>query len=652
MKDKVKAYYGKILKKSADLKTSACCTDSALPAYLKKALSNIHGEVLDKFYGCGLIAPVLLEGAHVLDLGCGAGRDCYVLAQLTGENGFVTGIDMTEEQLSVANKYVDFHAEKFGYAKPNTEFRKGYIEKLDELGIADESIDIIVSNCVINLSPDKESVLNQAYRVLKTGGELYFSDVYADRRIPSDLMEDPVLYGECLSGALYWNDFLRLAKKAGFDDPRLVEDRPIHIDNPAIEKKLGHINFYSATYRLFKLPGLESDCEDYGQSVTYKGSVPLMEDVFELDKEHKIGKGGRFAVCGNTWRMLAETRFKEHFDFHGDFSEHMGLFDCCGQSIPFDTDVCCESGGACCTPLVEIREAEKNTVPKTKNPGYIQPHALKELWFHTGTICNLNCRFCFEDSGPGDNRIEKLTFADAKPYIDEAISLGVQRFSFTGGEPFIVKDLVKILNYALDHRPCLVLTNGTDPLLKQLDAVHTFKTKPHSLQFRISLDYPDADKHDKGRGQGNFEKAVQSLQALYNSRFEISIARQFRKGEDTEAVESEFRKCFITWGLPESTVIIAFPDLLKPGSEPDVPKISEDCMTRYHSEESRKEFMCAYSKMVVKKDGKTGIYPCTLVDDDDAYNLSTSLKEAMEQRIMLSHHRCFSCFSSGVCCSG
>ena len=106
---------------------------------------------------------------------------------------------------------VDEVCQRFGYTRKNTEFRLGYIERLDELDLPDNSFDIIVSNCVINLSPDKEAVLREAWRLLKPGGELYFSDVYADRRVPRSLRDDPELYGECLSGALYWNDFHNLA---------------------------------------------------------------------------------------------------------------------------------------------------------------------------------------------------------------------------------------------------------------------------------------------------------------------------------------------------------------------------------------------------------------------------------------------------------
>jgi len=250
-------YYSKVLTKSADLKTSCCTTGGAPPEFLRRALSRVHCDVKAKYYGCGFIAPELLHGQRVLDLGCGAGRDCYVLAQLVGKKGQVVGVDMSADQLATARATIEWHREKFGYAQANTTFTQNYLEKLlsrptggskvpvpaasrstsaasdvasrasahsardahsvhhthgntsalavdpsdgsdseDEsddptmkAGVAaakavregppdsaaadaelhEGSFDIIVSNCVVNLSPDKAAVLNNAYRLLKTG---------------------------------------------------------------------------------------------------------------------------------------------------------------------------------------------------------------------------------------------------------------------------------------------------------------------------------------------------------------------------------------------------------------------------------------------------------------------------------------------------
>jgi SAM-dependent methyltransferase len=329
-------YYGEVLQGSGDLLTDACTMADAPPPHVRRALANVHDEVKARYYGCGLVAPSAIEGARILDLGSGSGQDAYLLAQLVGEHGEVVGVDTTPAQLAVANAHAEWHRERFGYARSNVRFIEGDIEQLGLLDLEPGSFDVIVSNCVINLVADKAAVFSAAHRLLKPGGEMYFSDVYSDRRVPAHLLDDPVLHGECLSGALYWGDFLAHAHAAGFADPRLAKDRPLGIGDADIAEKLAGIRFFSATYRLFKLEGLEPECEDYGQAVIYRGGIMGEERAFTLDKHHVIEAGRAFAICGNSWKMLAETRFAPHFDFVGDFSRHFGVFPGCGGGLPFD----------------------------------------------------------------------------------------------------------------------------------------------------------------------------------------------------------------------------------------------------------------------------------------------------------------------------
>jgi ubiquinone/menaquinone biosynthesis C-methylase UbiE len=301
-----------------------------------------------RYYGCGLVAPQLLKGMRILDLGSGSGRDVYLLSALVGEHGEVVGVDMTDEQLEVAKRHQDYHRDVFGYAKSNVRFLKGYIEELDQLDLQDGYFDIVISNCVINLSTDKPKVIRDVKRLLKPGGEFFFSDVYADRRVPQPLLNDPVLYGECLAGALYWNDFINLAKQNGFADPRLVESRRLTIENPDIESRLGQQRFYSATYRLFNIEGLEPACEDYGQAVIYQGTVEQHPHAFMLDDHHVMETGKVFPVCGNTWLMLEKSRFSEHFTFVGNFDTHYGIFEGCGLNVPFEDNDAGNDGAPCC----------------------------------------------------------------------------------------------------------------------------------------------------------------------------------------------------------------------------------------------------------------------------------------------------------------
>ncbi len=335
----VQKYYGTVLSSSEDLQTSACCAVEAPSDRVRDALKLVHPEVLDRFYGCGSPIPPALDGSTVVDLGCGSGRDAYVIAQLVGADGRVVGIDMTPEQLAVARAHTGWHAERFGFA--NVEFRDGRIEDLAAVGIADASVDVVVSNCVLNLATDKAPVFAEIFRVLKPGGELYFSDVFADRRIPPHLSADPVLRGECLGGALYVEDFRRMLDRFGCHDARVMSSRTLSIDNPALEAQVGAITFSSTTIRAFKLD-LEDREEDYGQVATYLGTIAEMPERFELDERHVLVTGQAVPVSGNTAAILRHTRYAPHFRVEGDTSTHHGPFE--PATVPNPTTV----GSPCC----------------------------------------------------------------------------------------------------------------------------------------------------------------------------------------------------------------------------------------------------------------------------------------------------------------
>lgn len=351
LRKQVSDYYSKITtEKQGEMQTNICsCAVDNMPANIRELRRDLPAEIKERFYGCGSPIPHGVEGLTILDLGSGTGLDCYILSKLVGENGKVIGVDMTDDQLDIANKYKDQMAKTYGYKESNVEFKKGYIEDLKSLGIEDESIDIVISNCVINLSPFKEEVFKEIFRVLKRGGELYFSDIFADRRIPEDVANDEILRGECLGGAMYREDFRRLMTKIGWADFRYVKSNKSSIGNEKIEDLIGNINFYSDTISAFKIPDLMEDiCEDYGQFAVYRGGIPKNKFYFDLDDHHRFFLNKPEAVCGNTAAMLSETRYSKYFEIIGNRDNHFGAFAGCATRSSAASDNGEESSTSCC----------------------------------------------------------------------------------------------------------------------------------------------------------------------------------------------------------------------------------------------------------------------------------------------------------------
>ena len=205
---------------------------------------------------------------------------------------------------------------------------------------------MVISNCALNLSPDKARVFAEIYRVLKPGGELLFSDVFASRRLPANVASDPLLVGECLGGALYVEDFRRLMAATGWADFRLLSRRTIAIGHPYAELLVGDTTFWSMTVRAFKLAGLEDCCEDYGQVATYLGTMPDWPNAFVLDDHHRFIAGKPMLVCGNTAAMVGESRFGRHFRVDGSRAVHFGRFDCSPPGVGAEGGAAPASG--CC----------------------------------------------------------------------------------------------------------------------------------------------------------------------------------------------------------------------------------------------------------------------------------------------------------------
>lgn len=231
IKNTVRDAYAEIARTSADCGCGSCSCDSNLTVQKQSGQIGYSQDEIKQVpvnsnlgLGCGNPVAIasLKEGEVILDLGSGAGFDAFLASPRVGKTGKVIGIDMTEEMLKKAKE----NAEKGNYT--NVEFRKGDIENLP---VEDNSIDAIISNCVINLAPDKEKVFKEAYRVLKTGGRLMISDVVLTKPLPVELKKDKDLLIGCISGAILKDDYLKLLGKTGFTDITIHKETPAFLED-------------------------------------------------------------------------------------------------------------------------------------------------------------------------------------------------------------------------------------------------------------------------------------------------------------------------------------------------------------------------------------------------------------------------------------
>jgi len=352
-------------------------------AYSADLLSVIPEEVLAKDYGCGDPTPYVQAGETVVDLGAGAGKLCFMLAQVVGAAGRVIGVDCNPDMLALSRSYRQEVADRLGYA--NVDFRNGLIQDLrldlDRLAAAlesrpvqdaadwlalravedrlrnehplipDASVDCVVSNCVLNLvrPHDREQLFAEVFRVLRRGGRAAISDIVADEDVPEDLQRDPALWSGCLSGAFREDRFLKAFEDAGFHGIEIVKRQR----DPW--QTVQGFEFRSVTVLAHK--GKQGPCLERNQAVIYRGPFQRVED----DDGHVYHRGERMAVCDKTFQLLGRPPYAGAFDMV-EPREPIPLdaarpFDCRRgahrdprETKGHDYTTTTDAAGACCRP--------------------------------------------------------------------------------------------------------------------------------------------------------------------------------------------------------------------------------------------------------------------------------------------------------------
>ncbi len=270
-----------------------CCPQG----YSTGDTSHIPKAVLDVSYGCGspVNAAEVKSGDVVVDLGCGGGIDCFVASKYVGSGGRVVGVDMTEEMLVLANQYSQEVAANLGYA--NVEFRKGYLE---DIPVEDRSANLVISNCVINLSPDKKKVFGEIWRILKDHGRMVVSDIVSEVLVPSHIGMNPRLWGECISGALTQEAFFQYLEQVGFYGISLLKK--------TLYREVEGYKFYSVTIRAYKYEK-KRGCVYKGQKAIYHGPFQSIMD----EESHLFPRNVAVEVCTDTAQKLSNPPYNMGF---------------------------------------------------------------------------------------------------------------------------------------------------------------------------------------------------------------------------------------------------------------------------------------------------------------------------------------------------
>ncbi|QDV88054.1 methyltransferase domain-containing protein [Planctomycetes bacterium TBK1r] len=355
--------------------------------YDRRYLEVIPQEVIDRDYGCGDPSKYVRQGETVLDLGSGGGKICFIAAQVVGESGAVIGVDMNDDMLALARSSQRVVAQRIGY--DNVRFCKGKIQDMQidrdhvdkylsdnpvdseaalqrfeafvadlrsqEPMIADNSVDVVVSNCVLNLvdAAEKEKLFAEIFRVLRPGGRAVISDIVSDEPVPLHMQQDGQLWSGCISGALQEKEFIDAFTRAGFQAAQM----PAYQSEPW--QIVEGVEFRSVTVIAYKYP--DTPCYEHNEAVMYRGPYACVKD----DDGHEFTRGVRAAVCRKTFEKMQREPYSQ--DFLGIspateiLPENAAPYDCTGgqvarspkvtkaggKSVKLPIDDCCGEGGCC-----------------------------------------------------------------------------------------------------------------------------------------------------------------------------------------------------------------------------------------------------------------------------------------------------------------
>ena len=284
---------------------------------------------------------------------------------------------------------------------------------------------------------------------------------------------------------------------------------------------------------------------------------------------------------------------------------------------------------------------------------FIEAKKIKTLWFNTGTLCNIECKNCYIESSPKNDRLVYITFEEVKLFIDEAIdkNLGTKEIGFTGGEPFMNKDVLKMIEYSLSKNfKVLVLSNAMKPMLNKREDL--LKINHQDLTIRVSIDHYQKEKHEEIRGKNTFNVMTEGLKWLNQNNFNYALATRLLWGEQEDQLRDNFNLFIDKYNLKldakSKEQLVTFAEM---DEKVDTPEITTACWNLLGKNPD--DMMCSSSRMVVKKktSSKPSVIACTLLPYEDEFDLGQNLTDSLK-KIYLNHKHCSKfCVLGGSSCS-